>query len=239
MTVSSTPFLYVGLLAWTGWTIETMARGGDIGPGPRRALWGLIAVMALIGLLAGALGISGVSTSPAFLAAWPLYWYPFLPAVATVIGMLSVPNLVVGLADLVDRHAQTFLVRVHWLRLLAVGGIIKAAQGEFTAPFAYIVGGADLLFGLSAVVVWRLAARGPLGRGLLLWWNLAGALVILAPIALFGHWMMQDPRIASLFEFPMVLAPGVIVPLLVGFNLLVVWRLVFPSIPPRRIDSAQ
>ena len=53
----------------------------------------------------------------------------------------------------------------------------------------------------------------------------SSALVILAPILLLGHWFMQDPQFATLFAFPMLLAPGVIVPLLVSYNLLVVWRL--------------
>ena len=225
MSLSSTPFLLLAVLGWTAWTVESMYRAGETGSGPRRALWVLLAAWLLLGVLATVLGLSGVSTSPQFLAAWPLYWYPFLPPVVAVTGMLLLPRLARGLYDLVDHRGSSFLVQVHLLRLLAVGGIAKAVQGGFTLPFAIVVGGADLLFALSAVVVWRLAARGPLSRGLLLWWNLAGALVILAPILLLGHWLMQDPQFATLFAFPMLLAPGVIVPLLVSYNLLVVWRL--------------
>jgi|GEM_PF-3623559 len=52
-----------------------------------------------------------------------------------------------------------------------------------------------------------------------------GAAVILAPVLLVTPWFMQDPLFWRLFAFPMLLAPGLIVPLLVALHLLVVWRL--------------
>lgn len=227
MSFSSTPLLMIVVLGWTASTVLSMRRAGGTGPAEARALWGLLAVWLLLGAVAVVLGLSGVSTSAGFLGAWPLYWYPFLPPVVAVLGMLSVPALSRGVLDLVDRESGAFLVRVHLLRLLAIGGIVKAANGAFIAPFAYIVGGADLLFGLSAVVVWRLSRRGLLSRGLLLGWNLAGALVILVPMLLLGPWFLGHPMIATLFELPMLLAPAVIVPVLVSFNLLVVARLLW------------
>jgi len=64
------------------------------------------------------------------------------------------------------------------LRALAIGTIVKAWLGEFSAPFAIFVGVPDFLFGLSAIVVAWLAFNNRIGTMSIAIWNLIGFAVI-------------------------------------------------------------
>jgi len=236
MNISSTPLLVVAVLGLLGWAANHLQREGLLDSSGRNALWGLLAALFGFALLAAWLGLSGVSTSAAFLAAWPTWWYPFLPVVLLVSAALLSSTVVTGLRALADRFETGLLMRLHLLRLLALGSLIKAMLGEFPLSFALAVAIPDLLFGLSAVVMVRRAAHGRVSARALLVWNALGAAVILVPTLLLTPWFMQDPLFWRLFAFPMVLAPGLIVPLLVALNLMVVWRLLERGLQP--IDGA-
>jgi hypothetical protein len=225
MEFSMTPFLLVAVLGFVGWATQCLYRQSQISTGSRGSVFLLLAVLLLWGVLIALLGISGISTSEEFLALWPGYWFPFVPVFLALAGVLGSTNLRSALRALVDHRATSSLITIHALRILAIGGIIKAMNGEFPTLFAYLVGGPDLLFGLSALLMSRLVARDALGRKALLIWNLAGAGVILLPMLLLMPIFMGDPLFSRLFAFPMLLAPGLIVPVFVMLNLLVVWRL--------------
>ena len=85
------------------------------------------------------------------------------------------------------------------------------------------IGVPDLLFGLSAPIVAWLAQRNTIGSRALIGWNLVGFALIVVPT--FGpmHYWMNEPGFRFIFEFPMVLAPAVVVPLFVSLNLLHAW----------------
>ena len=225
MTISSTPFLVVAVLALLAWAAQRLQCEGRLDSQGRNALWLLLAALFGFAGLAAWLGLSGVSTSAAFLEAWPTWWYPYLPVVLAVSAAMLSGSVVTGLRALADRFEFGLLMRLNLLRLLAVGSLFKAVQGEFPMSFALAVAVPDLLFGLSAVVMVQRAARGRVTERALLVWNVMGAAVILVPVLLLTPWFMQDPLFWRLFAFPMILAPGLVVPLLVALNLMVVWRL--------------
>jgi hypothetical protein len=120
------------------------------------------------------------------------------------------------------------------LRILAVGTLIKAWQGEFSMSFAIWVGIPDLLFGLSAVIMLYLALKNLFSTMALMQWNLLGVLVILPGAPIVGqmglpgvfHRIDETPSMITLLEFPMVLAPSLVVPLFVMMNLFVAIRLI-------------
>jgi CheY-like chemotaxis protein len=132
---------------------------------------------------------------------------------------------VIGISGHLDRYRYADIV--------AIGTIIKAVAGQFPAYFAFLVGAPDLLFGLSALILgWQASVRN-LSQRFLIAWNLIGVAVILpaAPLIQLGlpgpiQIFTSEPTAEKLFDFPMVLAPSIIVPTLVLLNLVTAWRLV-------------
>jgi hypothetical protein len=155
----------------------------------------------------------------------PGYWLPYVPVVIAVTMMLFLAPLREGLRVLVDETPAYWLSAIHILRILALGTLIKASNALFPQLFAWFVGGPDLLFGISAIFVTLLARSGKLNDRALLFWHLFGAIAIVLPIAGLMHLFMAGPLFATLFMFPMVMAPALVVPTLVMLNMLVAWRL--------------
>ncbi len=190
-------------------------------------------ILALWGLTSTWLALSGVYLSRGFLESYPTLWLPFVP-VLVVTGMILVfPSARRAMQVLIDTVPVRWLVGIHALRILALGTLIKAWRGEFSPSFALWVGIPDLMFGLSALWMMRLGARNRLGdRGLMLW-NLLGVLVILPGAPVIGqmglpgvfHMIDETPSMVTLYEFPMVLAPSLVVPVFVMMNLFTVIRL--------------
>jgi hypothetical protein len=187
------------------------------------------------------LAFGGVFQHPRFLAAWPSFWVTFI-----AVGLVMVPwlysarikNALRGLIDSVPLH---WIIGFQGLRVLAIGGILKALNGEFSRYFAFYVGIPDLIFGISAIVMARLVYRNVVGHGVVIIWNLVGATIIV-PIALVllqmglpGAWhvFIDFPTIATIFEFPMALAPTVVVPIFVLMNILIAIRLMERRAWPR------
>ena len=93
----------------------------------------------------------------------------------------------------------------------------------------------------------RRASEGSISRRAVGWWSLAGALVIVpaaplvAQMGLAGPLQVftAEPSATALFVYPMVLAPTLIVPLFVLFNLLTAQALIGQWFPKRsQIDRA-
>ena len=140
-----------------------------------------------------------------------------------------------------------WLIYFHALRLSAIGTAFETARGTFPQSFELAVGVPDLLFGLSALYVGKRASEGSISRRAVGWWSLAGALVIIPSAPLVAQMglpgMLQvftaEPSATALFVYPMVLAPTLIVPLFVLFNLLTAQHLIGHWSPKRnQIDRA-
>ncbi|MEW8287048.1 MAG: hypothetical protein AB2697_13760 [Candidatus Thiodiazotropha endolucinida] len=185
----------------------------------------LIGVILMWGMFIGYQSSVGRFGSEPFYNLMPGYWMPYVPVVVALSMMLSLAPLRDGLRVLVDETPVHWLSGIHILRILALGTLLKASNDLFPQMFAWFVGGPDLLFGASAIIVTLLARSGRLSDRFILYWHLAGALAIVLPVAGLMHLFMAEPLFAELFMFPMVMAPALIVPTLVLLNLLVAWRL--------------
>jgi len=117
----------------------------------------------------------------------------------------------------------------------ALGGVIKGFAGLLPTSFAFPVGVPDLLFGLTGVWLALAWPKGGWFARTLVIWNALGVAAILpaAPIlmqmGLPGPFYIfaSAPDARALFDYPMVLAPTLIVPLFVTMNavhILVLWR---------------
>ncbi|MBT3041041.1 MAG: hypothetical protein KME37_19125 [Candidatus Thiodiazotropha sp. (ex Codakia orbicularis)] len=184
----------------------------------------LIGVILMWGMFIGYQSSVGRFGSEPFYNLMPGYWMPYVPVVVALSMMLSLAPLRDGLRVLVDETPVHWLSGIHILRILALGTLLKASNDLFPQMFAWFVGGPDLLFGASAIIVTLLARSGRLSNRFILYWHLAGALAIVLPVAGLMHFFMAEPLFAELFMFPMVMAPALIVPTLVLLNLLVAWR---------------
>ncbi|MEW8537602.1 MAG: hypothetical protein AB2565_15015 [Candidatus Thiodiazotropha endolucinida] len=184
----------------------------------------LIGVILMWGMFIGYQSSVGRFGSEPFYNLKPGYWMPYVPVVVALSMMLSLAPLRDGLRVLVDETPVHWLSGIHILRILALGTLLKASNDLFPQMFAWFVGGPDLLFGVSAIIVTLLARSGRLSDRFILYWHLAGALAIVLPVAGLMHLFMVEPLFAELFMFPMVMAPALIVPTLVLLNLLVAWR---------------
>ncbi|MBL3527757.1 MAG: hypothetical protein JMN27_09285 [gamma proteobacterium endosymbiont of Lamellibrachia anaximandri] len=225
MQFSTLPILIVVIFGFLWFLTRRTHRLGGISSSQRNWLVVLLLILLIWGGYVGYQSSAGIFATEAFFSLLPGYWLPYVPVVIAITLTMLVTPLRIGLRKLVDETPQHWLTGIHGLRILALGTLIKASMVVFPEKFAWFVGGADLIFGLSAIAVTLLLRRGRLTDGFLLVWHLTGALVIVAPVAGLMHVFMQEALFAKLFSFPMVLAPALMVPTFVMLNLLVAWQL--------------
>ncbi len=198
-----------------------------------------IAVNAHLSLVTGyaiitsILGATGLYISDSVLALLPGLWLQLITVAVCVLPVVFFRSLREGIREVIDCTPWHWFAGYHAMRIAALGTAYKTHIGEFPAYFEYLVGVPDLLFGLSAFWVARLAARNELSARSFLIWNLVGALIIVpsAPILLqLGlpgplQVFTGVPDARAVFTYPMSIAPMIGVPLFVLVNLAVAWRL--------------
>ncbi|MCG7874727.1 MAG: hypothetical protein N0C90_00175 [Candidatus Thiodiazotropha endolucinida] len=224
MQLSSLPLLIAVVFGFLWFLVSRLHRAGILNSDQRNQMALLIGVILMWGMFIGYQSSVGRFGSEPFYNLMPGYWMPYVPVVVALSMMLSLAPLRDGLRVLVDETPVHWLSGIHILRILALGTLLKASNDLFPQMFAWFVGGPDLLFGVSAIIVTLLARSGRLSDRFILYWHLAGALAIVLPVAGLMHLFMAEPLFAELFMFPMVMAPALIVPTLVLLNLLVAWR---------------
>ena len=120
------------------------------------------------------------------------------------------------------------------LRILAIGGIIKGYTGEFSLFYAQFIGIPDFLYGVTTLIAAVLIYKGIWKEKSAIIINLIGFIIIvpigtiLMNVGLPGAMYMieESPSLKTIFEFPMALAPTLVVPIFVMVNLLVALRLI-------------
>jgi hypothetical protein len=225
MQFSTIPILIAVIFGFIWFITRRLQRLGIMSSPQRDWIAALLTILLSWAILISYQSSAGSYAVKRLLDTLPGYWLPYVPVVITILLMLLNAPLRQALRILVDGTPEHWLTGIQIIRVLALGTLIKAAQGQFPPLFAWFVGLPDLLFGLSAIGVTWLAQRGRLREGFLLYWHLLGALVILVPMLGFMHLFMREALFAKLFAFPMIFAPALVVPTLVMLNMLVAWRL--------------
>lgn len=234
MKFSSVPLLFVAIVAFWVWAGRTSARRGEVTARQARAVhvWlGLLAAWAVVTTL---LATSGAYRSEAFYALLPGLWVPLAPVALSLALLWTWPTFRSALWTLTTGTSPRAFLWLHAMRIGAIGGVIKGTQGLLPESFAYPIGIPDLLFGLLSLALALSYRRLRPGRTALIAWNLAGMGVLMsAPIfmqlGLPGRFYMftAQPDATALFEFPMVLAPTLVVTLLFftnGWHAITLWR---------------
>jgi hypothetical protein len=188
-----------------------------------RSVYLLLLVFFVWTLISFALGITGVHTSPSLLERVPLLWQACVPIIILAIALLLSRTLRSALRGIAVSTPWHWLVFLQALRIGALGGVIKGIKGEVTSSYVFWVGIPDLLYGISAIIVGWLLLRKAVGNRSLMIWNLIGSAIILLPTFIFMNYWMNEPGFTFIFEFPMVLAPSIVVPIFILLNFLQAW----------------
>jgi hypothetical protein len=222
--LSTLPFLTAALGAFWVWLAAGSFRHRWIGP--KGLAWVIVwlAVLGAWGVTTSHLAIAGDYETQTFYSRLPGLWLPLVPITLTAGLVLASPSFRYALLTIASRHTRA-MVLIHALRIAALGSFYKASIGTFPAFFAYFVGLPDFLFGLSALALALSGKWNALGQRGLIAWNLIGIAVILpAPILIqlglpgpyYTFTSLPDGR--ALFEYPMVLAPTLVVTFFITMN---------------------
>lgn len=240
------PLLAATVLGFVLFITKRAERRGHIERRQTRALQGLVAAWALWGLASAGLSLSGAYASDSFYAMLPGLWMFFIPVFIFAAFSAASRSIRDGIGKVLAATPLHWLVYFQALRLSALGTAFETARGTFPPSFELAVGVPDLLFGLSALYVGKRASEGSISRRAVGWWSLIGAFVIVpsapfvAQMGLAGPLQVFTavPSATALFVYPMVVAPTLIVPLFVLFNLLTAQALIGQWSPKRnQIDS--
>ena len=181
------------------------------------AFW--FVLVALLGAT-GALGYEHGTGAPGLGVA------VMLPIVVLSMVVLRSPSLRRRLENI----PLSILIGVHAIRILGVSFLILYAAGRLPAPFAPLAGWGDILAGIAAWPVARLAARG--WGGAVFAWNTFGLLDLITAIGLGTtsspgplHLLLVKPDTTIMTTLPWLIIPGFIVPLLASTHLAIFYRL--------------
>lgn len=220
MEFSTVPFLVVAVLAFLAALVRRASNDAFIDSSQARSLYSFIAVLIAWGGASTVMGVQGIHSNPSLIREVPLLWQSCV-AIVVVCGFYALsPRFRGSLVGLALGTPTTWLIWIQALRIGAIGSVFKVFSGEIQSGFPLWVGIPDFLFGLSAPVVAWLVFRGSIGESTLAMWGGLGAAIILIPTFGFMPYWMSEPGFGFIFEFPMVLAPSIIVPALVLLNAL-------------------
>lgn len=225
MKLSVLPILVIGVFAFCIFIARRARANQSITSAEARSVYLLLLMFFIWTLISVAMGIQEMHASPALMERIPLLWQACVPVIITIIGLLLSRKLRNALRGIASSTPWHWLVFFQALRLGALGGVAKGIKGEVTSSFVFWVGIPDFLFGGSALIIGWLLMRKAVGHRFLMIWNLIGAAIILLPTFVFMNHFMSEPGFIFIFEFPMVLAPSIVVPIFVLLNLLLAWRI--------------
>ena len=233
MKFSMLPFLFITQVVAIYVAATITRRSGEINTTQSRSIMAVLALLVLWGAISSFLGLNGWYQSEAFLTSLPGFWITMPAVLIIMLPWMFSTTFRETTNAIIDRVPLHYVMAFEGLRVLAIGGILKAYNGEFSALFATWVGVPDFLFGVAALVAAYLIFRGVWGKPSAIGINLFG-FVIIVPFALVVlnlglpgvmHMVDESPSMISVFEFPMALAPTLVVPIFVTINLLVAIRL--------------
>jgi hypothetical protein len=225
MNFSILPILLIGVFAFCFFITRRAKKHQSINTAEARSVYFLLLAFFIWLVISVALGIKGIHASPSLMERIPLLWQANVPIAILAIYLFLSRNLRSGLRGIAAGTPWHWLVFFQALRIGALGGVMKGIKGEITSSFVFWAGIPDFLYGISAIIVGWLLLRKAISNRALMIWNLIGPAIILLPTFLFMNYFMNEPGFIFIFEFPMVLAPSIVVPILLFINFLLAWRI--------------
>ena len=225
-----------------GFSIGIAHRAAALGHVPRQAIRQIDILLGMLlawTLICAAMGLQGLHTSPRLQAAVPFLWQAVVPVIIVAAGLLCSAGLRRALGATAQATPLAWFVWFQALRIGAAGGVVKGLRGEILSSYVLWVGIPDMVYGLSAFVLGILLMFRPLDRRAMLAWHLLGPAIILLPTFGASPFFMNENGFDFILAFPMVLAPGIVVPLLIFMNLLAAWKLWAARRPNARADATR
>ena len=144
---------------------------------------------------------------------------PIVPMMLAGTMLLIKPSRIL-LLDAASSTPRLWFVAIQECRIAAIGTLLRTIQGEFPHHIELAIGLNDLVFGLSAIPMFLLAKSGRLSNDALVIWHMAGIMIIVIPagisieLGMPGYWGTLVPHATSapMFDYPMILAPALVVP---------------------------
>lgn len=220
LTFSVIPLIFVGqllFLIWAGWRANTA-------PAP---LICVVVIFTLWGITSVILALTGFYDTGFFLSTLPGLWLPVVPLVIGI-GFSVLKPVRRAFADIVRTVPVASFVALQAIRITAFGTLIKTLQGSFPVSVELAIGLTDFVFGLSAFYIFYLVKKSRLSANTIVLWHCVGILIILVPgglaiqTALPGllEVFSESPTAQVMLDYPMVLAPSLVVPIFFLFNAL-------------------
>lgn len=234
MSFSMVPFLVVFQFAAISFSVQAVHRNEYISTKQSYQIYAILGALSIWACISGHLGMEGHYRTETFLRSLPGYWITQVPVLIIMIPWIVSKAVRDAINSIIDHTPLYKIMAFEAVRILAIGAVIKAYQGEFSAFFAYSIGVLDLVFGVLAMIATILIYREKWNQRAAIYINLFGFLLI-APLGMtfinmglpgIFNVVEESPGMESIFQFPMVLAPTFVVPVFVVVNLLVVVRLI-------------
>lgn len=234
MKFSSIPLIFLAIAGFWVWATESAYSRHKITARQRKSIWLWLLALALWGAMTTSLAVSGFYRSEVFLNLLPGFWVPLAPVLISLILLLIWPRLRSALFEVTAQTSPRAFMLLHAVRIAAIGGVFKAHQGLLPPSFAYPIGIPDLLFGLLSLLLALNYPRIAPDRRTIIAWNGLGMLSLMAAPVLMQmglpgplYVFQTQPDARSLFDFPMVLAPTLVVTWMFFINAwhsYVLWR---------------
>jgi len=207
---------------------------GLISAKQRRLVNGILVALGIWGVISSYLSLNGFYHAETIQNSLPGLWIPQIPVLIVMIPWMFSKSFKQATDNIIDNTPLHLIMAFEGLRVLALGGIIKAYKGDFSLFFVKFIGVPDFLFGLVSILAAYLIYQGVWKTRAAVLINSIGFIVIV-PFAMlfinFGlpgpmYFINETPSIATIFDFPMALAPTLVVPIFAIVNLFVVIRLI-------------
>ncbi len=223
---STLPFLFMTQVVFMALAVRSAQRTDRLSPDQARPLYVVIAVLVLWAPISAYLALKGVYTQPAVLERLPGLWITMVPVLVLMVPWGLSANIRDSINSVIDAAGLHKIVLFEGLRVLAIGGIIKGLKGEFSAEIAFYLAIPDLVFGALSLVAGYLLYQKSLDLKWVLALNVYGFVIIvpggvvLMNLGIPGPWHIihSTPDMVSMFEYPMAVAPTVVVPIFVAIN---------------------
>jgi hypothetical protein len=165
----------------------------------------------------------GIATDP-----WA--WIPLPPIALTLFGFVFFPEARAAWLMAVSMLPAVAVPALMSLRILAIGTVIKARNGDLPRRIGYAVGIPDFVFGMLSLGV---AFAGGFATPLVeIMWHLTGAAILMLMLPMVFTVLHPPRRDApgkasgrAILAFPMVLAPAGLATLFLVLHALRLWQL--------------
>jgi hypothetical protein len=214
-------------------TFSKIERDGKISSEQKGQLNMILWAMIFWGAFSAYLGMNGYFTKESFLSSLPGLWITQIPVFIVMIPWVMSKSLRGATDAIIDHIPLHYIMVFEGLRVLAIGGVMKGFRGEFSLFFAKAVAIPDFLYGVLTLITAVLIYRGVWKEKSAIIVNLIG-FVILVPGAMvlmnFSlpgslNMIQESPNLSAIFEFPMSMAPTIVVPIFAIINLFTIVRL--------------